>query len=148
MKFLSVKDNLNSANIFHITDGGAYGLFGAVYDPSVFINTNGNGFIFVEIQYRLGAFGFLSSDDVHKFGQTNAGLLDQRFAMEWVQKYISKFGGDPSKVTIGGESAGASSVMYHAMAYGGKEFNLFQNVRAHRSTFDFVLDNDFQLLTW
>ena len=94
------------------------------------INTNDNGFIAVIIQYRLGAFGFLSSEDVKKNGQVNAGLLDQRFALRWVQEHISKFGGDPDKVTIAGESAGAASVMLQAMAYGGKqEITLFDNVR-------------------
>jgi carboxylesterase type B len=80
------------------------------------------------IQYRLGAFGFLSSEDVHKYGQTNAGLLDMRFALEWIQKHIDKFGGDASRVTIGGESSGAGSGILQAMAYGGREDHLFNNV--------------------
>lgn len=110
-------------------DGGGYGDFGAVYDPSVLINTNGNGFIVVEIQYRLGAFGFLASEDVKFYGQLNSGLLDQRFALQWVQKHISKFGGDPDRVTVGGESSGAGSVMFHTLAYGGKDDDvLFSNV--------------------
>lgn len=92
------------------------------------MNTNNNGFITVEIQYRLGAFGYLASSEVEESGQLNAGLLDQRFALEWVQEHIAKFGGDPSRVTIGGESSGAGSVMFLAMAYGGKEDHLFQNV--------------------
>lgn len=93
------------------------------------MNTNGNNFITVEIQYRLGAFGFLASEDIKAHGQLNAGLLDQRRALQWVQDHISKFGGDPSRVTIGGESAGAGSVMFHALGYGGQQTDLFSNVR-------------------
>lgn len=81
------------------------------------------------IQYRLGAFGFLASEDVHKYGKPNAGLLDMRFALEWVQKHITEFGGDSTRVTIGGESAGAGAVMLQALAYGGREDRLFNNVR-------------------
>jgi len=59
----------------------------------------------------------------------NAGLLDQAFALKWIQTHISKFGGDPSRVTIGGESAGAGSVVLHAMAEGGTpNTTLFSNV--------------------
>ncbi|KAJ5956434.1 hypothetical protein N7501_010713 [Penicillium viridicatum] len=110
--------------------GGGYGLFGAEYDPSEWINTNDNGFIAVMIQYRLGAFGFLSSEGVHKHGKTNAGLLDMRFALEWVQEHIGKFGGNSSRVTIAGESSGAGSAVLQSMAYGGREDHLFNNVIA------------------
>lgn len=83
------------------------------------------------IQYRLGAFGFLSSDEVHAFGNVNGGLLDQHLALEWTQQHIRKFGGDPNRVTIAGESAGAGSVMLQAMAYGGTlGTSLFENVIA------------------
>ncbi|EAW14623.1 putative carboxylesterase [Aspergillus clavatus NRRL 1] len=116
--------------VFVWIHGGGYGLFGAVYDPSPLMNTNNNGFITVEIQYRLGAFGFLSSPEVHRQGALNAGLLDQRFAMKWVQQNIAQFGGDPSRVTIAGESAGAGSVMLHSLAYAGRDANLFQNIIA------------------
>ena len=94
------------------------------------MNTNNNGFISVIIQYRLGAFGFLSSEDVKEDGALNAGLLDMNFALQWVQKHIKSFGGDPTRVTIAGESAGGAAVMYQAMAYGGAQnTSLFNNVR-------------------
>ncbi|KAI1078218.1 putative carboxylesterase [Whalleya microplaca] len=110
--------------------GGGHNLNGAIYDPSEWMAANDNGFVTVEIQYRLGAFGFLSSADIKANGQLNAGLLDQRFALEWVQKHVAKFGGDPSRVTIGGESSGAGAVFYHVLGYGGKESDLFNNVIA------------------
>lgn len=59
----------------------------------------------------------------------NAGLLDQDYALKWVQKNIHLFGGDSCSVTIAGNSAGAGSVMYHALTNGGTSGTaLFQNV--------------------
>ncbi|KAJ7618526.1 Alpha/Beta hydrolase protein [Roridomyces roridus] len=81
--------------------------------------------IFVTFNYRLGQFGFLSGTPVHEDGELNVGLLDQRAALEWVQSYISKFGGDPSRVTIWGQSSGAGSVMFHLIAEGGENKHLF-----------------------
>ena len=72
-----------------------------------------NSMVIVSIQYRLNSFGFLSSADLKQNGVLNAGLLDQEFALKWVQKYIHLFGGDNTRVTIGGESAGAGSIYYH-----------------------------------
>lgn len=69
---------------------------------------------------QLGAFGFLSSNEVKQKGVLNAGLLDVAFALEWIQKHASKFGGDPKKVTITGESAGGSVVMLLGIAQNGK----------------------------
>lgn len=56
----------------------------------------------------MGAFGFLTSDELRRAGyKANNGLRDQRVALEWVQKHIRDFGGDPDNVTVAGESAGA-----------------------------------------
>ncbi|KAL2847166.1 alpha/beta-hydrolase [Aspergillus pseudoustus] len=78
-----------------------------------------NEFVYVAINYRLGAFGWLSGSAIQRNGTANAGLLDQRFALEWVQQYIHLFGGDPKHVTVIGESAGGGSILHQITAYGG-----------------------------
>ncbi|KAH6909222.1 Alpha/Beta hydrolase protein [Coprinopsis sp. MPI-PUGE-AT-0042] len=92
---------------------------GGPYEGTELIKRAGGNAIVVVIQYRLGVFGFLSGAEVKGDGALNAGLLDQEFAFRWVQQYISKFGGDPSQVTIWGQSAGAGSVLQHLIANGG-----------------------------
>ncbi|KAF5683335.1 triacylglycerol lipase V [Fusarium denticulatum] len=65
--------------------------------------------VVVTVNYRTNIFGFPETYDLPK-GQWNLGFLDQRLALTWVQDNIVAFGGDPKKVTIFGESAGAGSV--------------------------------------
>lgn len=80
-----------------------------------------NGVVFVAINYRVGIFGWLSGPTYEKNGTPNLGLLDQQFGLQWIQKYIHLFGGDPDNVTVMGESAGGGSVMHHITAFrGGK----------------------------
>lgn len=86
----------------------------------------GQPIIGVSINYRLSAWGFLQSIEMYGSGNTNLGLRDQRLALHWVQENIAAFGGDPSKVTIWGESAGAASVGMHLVAYGGRDDKLFR----------------------
>ena len=75
----------------------------------------------MSLNYRLGAFGWLSGPTFQQAnGTANAGLHDQRFALEWVQQNIHLFGGDPRRVTVFGESAGGGSIMHQITAYGGK----------------------------
>ncbi|KAK0761938.1 hypothetical protein N5P37_004738 [Trichoderma harzianum] len=81
-----------------------------------------DGAIWVAMNYRLGAFGFLSGPTfLEQGGVANAGLLDQRLALEWVQKNIHLFGGDPDNVTVMGVSAGGGSIMHQITAYGGQK---------------------------
>lgn len=75
--------------------------------------------VYVAVNYRLSAFGFLAGKELKEAGATNLGLLDQRLGLQWVADNIEAFGGDPSKVTIWGESAGAISVLDQMVLYGG-----------------------------
>lgn len=78
----------------------------------------GTPVVVVTLNYRVNIFGFLAFDAGSPDGEAvaNAGLLDQRFALQWVQQNIAAFGGDPSRVTIAGESAGGASVAWHLVA--------------------------------
>jgi len=74
----------------------------------------------VTINYRLGALGFLANSALMEASTVATtgfyGVQDQRFALQWVQNNIKAFGGNPSKVTVSGESAGAFSVLVHLAA--------------------------------
>ncbi|KAG7378033.1 hypothetical protein PHYPSEUDO_010618 [Phytophthora pseudosyringae] len=86
----------------------------------------GKPFIGVSINYRLHGFGFLWGTSVEEAGAGNLGLKDQRLALHWVNENIDAFGGDPNKVTIWGESAGAGSVGHQLVAFGGRDDGLFR----------------------
>ena len=81
-----------------------------LYDPMPLVEKG--GVIVVTINYRLGVLGFLAHPALDAEGHLNAnyGLMDQQFALQWVQRNIAAFGGDPKRVTIFGESAGGLSV--------------------------------------
>ncbi|KAI8294762.1 Lipase 4 [Colletotrichum sp. SAR 10_98] len=70
--------------------------------------------IFVTFNYRMKLFGFPNSAALT---EQNLGLLDQRFAIEWVRDNIAKFGGDASRMTLWGHSAGSIAVDYYSFAY-------------------------------
>ncbi|KHN95654.1 Carboxylesterase, type B [Metarhizium album ARSEF 1941] len=82
---------------------------------------NGLPVIHVAMNYRFGFFGFARSGALKEEGSENAGLKDQRLALEWVRDNIAQFGGDPNRVTIFGQSSGGLSVGMHIMAYGGSK---------------------------
>ncbi|KAL2811633.1 Alpha/Beta hydrolase protein [Aspergillus granulosus] len=87
----------------------------AFYDGAPFVRDNDN-VIVVIFNYRLGIFGYPNAPGLSE-GQQNVGLLDQRLAIEWVRDNISRFGGDPKRITLFGQSAGAISADMYAYAY-------------------------------
>ncbi|KGO42391.1 Carboxylesterase, type B [Penicillium expansum] len=95
------------------------------YNGSEVVQQSGHNIIFVNFNYRVGVLGFLASEHVRKNGDLNAGLLDQRKALHWVQRHIRKFGGNSSHVVIHGDSSGAGSVAHHLTAYGERNTDLF-----------------------
>ena len=95
--------------MFWIHGGGLVSGAGSDYDPTPLVE---QGVIVVTINYRLGYLGFFAQTAIDAEGHENGnyGLMDQQFAMQWVQNNIAQFGGDPGNVTIFGESAGGHSV--------------------------------------
>ncbi|CAN8105762.1 unnamed protein product [Discula destructiva] len=94
----------------------------AMYDASHIVEKSvelGKPVIFAAVNYRVAGFGFLGGKEILADGSANLGLLDQRLGMQWVQDHIRDFGGDPNKVTLWGESAGAISIFDHMVAYNG-----------------------------
>ncbi len=73
------------------------------------------GVVLVTFNYRLGPFGFMAHPDLSaesaEGASGNYGLLDMAAALEWVQRHIAGFGGDPAQVTLFGQSAGAAGVI-------------------------------------
>lgn len=94
------------------------------------------GVVVVNLGYRLGVFGYLADEGLKaesEHGTTgNYGLLDQIKALEWVQRNVAAFGGDPTNVTLAGESAGAASVS--ALCTSQRASGLFQRVLLESST--------------
>ncbi|CRG83165.1 hypothetical protein PISL3812_00514 [Talaromyces islandicus] len=86
----------------------------------------GKPIIGAAVAYRLSGWGFIDGQEIRDAGATNIGIQDQRLALHWIQENIAAFGGDPRKVTIWGESAGAGSVGIHLTAYNGRDDHLFR----------------------
>lgn len=110
-------ENVTNADLpvaFFIHGGAYQDGCSNLYDGTEIVSYWGGNAIVVTINYRLGVFGFLGSDQLRvqdRDGSTgNYGLQDQRMALQWVQDNIASFGGDKKRVMIYGESAGAASV--------------------------------------
>lgn len=85
--------------------------------PSNLVNRSQEqgGIIVVTTNYRVNVFGFPNAKGLDN--ETNFGLLDQRLAVEWVSENIANFGGDPSKITLWGQSAGATATDEYLFAW-------------------------------
>jgi len=101
-------------------NGGAYsGGDSQQFNGMQHVEASGGDMVWVTVEYRLNVFGFVglaalrSRDAQGSVG--NYGLQDQRLALQWVQKNITSFGGDPGSVTIDGSSAGGGSTANHVV---------------------------------
>ncbi|KAI0793609.1 carotenoid ester lipase precursor [Fomes fomentarius] len=113
----------------------------------------GEPIIYVAMNYRVNVFGFLGGQEVKEEGVGNLGLQDQRAGLRWINKFISSFGGDPTKVTIWGQSAGSISVALQMLHNDGDPEGLFRagimnsgsliytkDVTELQDTYDLVVD--------
>ncbi|KAL4726902.1 hypothetical protein ACLX1H_005796 [Fusarium chlamydosporum] len=106
-----IKPNSTDENCLFLNGGGNI----AYQIPKKWVERS-QKHIVVSINYRLGVFGFPNAPSLSP-QQQNLGLLDQRLAVKWVRDNISRFGGDPKRITLWGQSAGAASVAYYQYAY-------------------------------
>jgi para-nitrobenzyl esterase len=121
-----------------IHGGGLTSGSGANYDPSPLVEA-GN-VIVVTINYRLGLLGFFAQSSLDAEGHLNAnyGLMDQQFALKWVQQNIAAFGGNPNRMTIFGESAGGQSI--YANLASPRAAGLFQGAIAESGSYGSFVD--------
>ncbi|XP_063860225.1 venom carboxylesterase-6-like [Scylla paramamosain] len=105
-----VKENANLPVMVWLHGGGFYRSSAEEFLPHVLLD---HDVVLVVVQYRLGVLGFLSTEDSVMPG--NLGLKDQTMALQWVKRNIQLFGGDNTRVTIFGESAGGASVHFQML---------------------------------
>lgn len=95
--------------------GGAFNRGTAKMHDTAAMVSHAEPFVAVSFNYRIGALGFLNSGLTEKEGLLNLGLRDQVLLLEWVQKNIAAFSGNPNDVTLIGLSAGAHSIGHHLL---------------------------------
>ncbi|KAL1629157.1 hypothetical protein SLS56_005600 [Neofusicoccum ribis] len=120
---------------FYIQGGGFNGNTNPNYNGKGLILASGMNMVVVTFNYRVGPYGFLAGKEVARAASLNNGLKDIIKALEWVQKYISQFGGDPDHVVLGGSSAGAAAITLLLTAYGGRDDGLFHAAAAESQSF-------------
>ncbi|KAL4778393.1 Alpha/Beta hydrolase protein [Aspergillus varians] len=116
-KYHEKQTEKKAAVLLFIHGGGFVNGAGSIgfYDGSNLVRDHGD-VVVVTFNYRLNVFGFPNAPGL-ELGEQNVGLLDQRLAIEWVHKNIASFGGDPDRILLFGQSAGAASVDTYSYAY-------------------------------
>ncbi|EIW78572.1 sterol esterase [Coniophora puteana RWD-64-598 SS2] len=110
----------------------------------------GQPVIQLSFNYRMNAFGFLGGAEIKAAGLGNAGLWDQYAVLQWVQKYISSFGGDPNRVIIWGQSSGSISCMlqmvhnpqtplFHGAVMESGTASALKDISTGQDNFDFIV---------
>ena len=133
-------DHLGSSHLMPVMfwiHGGGFTSGSGKMNPELLLDS---GVLVVSVNYRLGPFGFFALEGNPELAG-NLGLKDQQEAIMWVHKNIKYFGGDPHKVTLFGESAGAVSVHAHVLSPRIK--NLFQGAILQSGTLLFRYDSIF-----
>ncbi|KAF7633299.1 Carboxylic ester hydrolase [Meloidogyne graminicola] len=123
----SIGKTNNLSAVFVWIHGGAFSIGSAPGGPWDGEGLANKGIVYVSIQYRLGPLGFLAHPALAKENPKihgNYGLLDQLFAIKWVKNNIINFGGDPERITVGGQSAGAIST--YSLTFSPLSSNLFK----------------------
>ena len=102
--------------------GGAFSLYsGRAMDGGSFVASSEQPVMVVTFNYRLNSLGFLPSKLFERLELLNLGLQDQHFFLEFLQKHLHSFGGDPDQVTLGGLSAGSHSTAFEYFHNYGKD---------------------------
>ena len=131
-------DNKKRAVVVWVHGGSMTAGAGRGMDGHAFADND--DIVTITINYRLGALGFLYMDDVDKrfSGSGNCGLLDCVMALKWIKQNIASFGGDPNRVTIMGESAGAKLIS--AVLVSPQSKGLFQQYIAESGSVQCIRD--------
>ncbi|KAF9524982.1 carboxylesterase [Crepidotus variabilis] len=113
--------NATNLPVYLYSHGGGFDS-GASSDPKIDGSyLAAKGIVFASYNYRLSLFGFPHAAEIAEAGETqNFGLLDTRAAVEWLYNNVKQFGGDPKKITLGGESVGAEMTNLYMSAYHSK----------------------------
>ncbi|EXJ76404.1 uncharacterized protein A1O5_00912 [Cladophialophora psammophila CBS 110553] len=132
------KGSRTNLPVFAFIHGGGFGMGSNAwpqYDLKNIVRLslkNGTPVLGININYRLGVLGYLTSQELREAGyESNNGIRDQRIAFEWIRTHAPGFGGDPGNVTVVGESAGAISCSLHLQSHE----ELFQRAMIMSGTF-------------